>query len=306
MPMIGNVPADNNAYVQYLVDEMDKAHELVGGLSKQHITQIAKIVSRNYISGRAHRVMGETLSPASSLLEHPETAHIAPDLPMWIFSYLQKVISIYRQEAHRLHALAAGDLVAWETLSLWLVESAHYYLMRKGINHSAAAEMARDMAQQTCLRVYTSFFPCDVPFDTWVYVILKNQILQCFMRSRDLLDRQPYIESLDELQAELGDQPAATAIGHLLKQVGAPTLPNIQGLEETDWLLTAIAQMPSAERRAVIIYTYFHAYSDEEIALTLGKSTGAVHTLRHRALKQLQTILNTTVTLRLSLAGAPV
>lgn len=295
MTVLANEMVVGSTYFQRLIKTLDNYAELFVNLSAQEIGQVEKIFIRNYSSGRAQRVMGQPpfcQSAGQHSAEFAQTPCAAPELPAWQFDYLQKIVLTYRQESVRLQALAAGDQTTWQLLSRRLVDSAYKLLLRKGIHAAAAAEMAPDMAQQTCLRIYLSYFPCDVAFDTWTHVILKNQILHRFTRSRDLLDRQPYIESFDALQAEMEDQHAFVPVSQLSPCASSPIAPNFAQIEDMEWLANALAQLPSAERRAVIIYTYFCGLSDEEIALALGKSKNAVHTLRHRALKQLHRILH--------------
>ncbi|MBX3012420.1 MAG: RNA polymerase sigma factor [Caldilineaceae bacterium] len=264
------------------------------GLSAQDIEQIEHIFLRNLASGRAQRVWKRWLNPPAMfthgtplLNDHPMTDEHA----CWRFAYLQQIIQIYRQERVRLQALAERDDATWQQLGIQLTDSAYYLLVQKGLDARSATELARDMAQQTCYRIYVSPFPCDVAFDTWAHVILKNQILHQLMRSKELLDRQLYIESVEALQAEQEDRQTLTPLGQAYNAAFSSSSVMTKQIEDHDWLNSAIAQLPTLERRLVIVYTYFYELSDDEIAVQLGKSKGAIHTLRHRALKQLHLIL---------------
>lgn len=259
--------------------------DLWAGLTAIDIEQVERIFLHNFAVGRAQRVWRRGLNPPA--------AHEAPgagDDACWPLAYLRQVLRIYRQEGARLHALTQGDDTAWQRLCTQLTTSAYYLLVQKGFDAPFARELAHDMAQQTCCKIYDSSFPCDVAFDTWAHVILKNQILHQLTRSTELLDRQLYIESLEVLQAEQEDRYGFMPLGQGASGVGHSSAPLAQ-IEEQEWLLGAIAQLSSLERRAVLVYTFFYGLSDEEIAHHLGKSTGAIHTLRHRALKQLQGVL---------------
>jgi RNA polymerase sigma factor (sigma-70 family) len=202
----------------------------------------------------------------------------------WV-EYHQRVIGIYSQEQIRLNALATSEPQAWRTLWEQLNRSAYRMLVQKGISASFSREKSAEIAQQTCERIFASVFPCDVPFDYWAQTILKNVVLHYLTRSRDLLDRQPLISSLDELDERGIDHPMAAVRpvgGHTPVQDVAATTTEVQSLIE------AIERMRSAEWRAVIVYTYFSGLSDDEIASRLGRTKGFVQTMRHRALKQLR------------------
>ena len=268
--------------------------ELWAGLTAIDIEQVERIFLHNFAVGRAQRVWRRGLNPPAPTAPRPPSARelpVAGDDACWPLAYLRQVLRIYRQEGARLHALTHGDDTAWQRLCTQLTTSAYYLLVQKGFDAPFARELAHDMAQQTCCKIYDSSFPCDVAFDTWAHVILKNQILHQLTRSTELLDRQLYIESLEVLQAEQEDRYGFTLLGQGASGVGRSSTVPLAQIEEQEWLLGAIAQLSSLERRAVIVYTFFYGLSDEEIAHHLGKSTGAIHTLRHRALKQLQHIL---------------
>jgi len=268
--------------------------ERFAGLSAQDTEQIERIFLRNLATGRAGRAQchwQSTADAASQRFCPPWAKPPVAEPSDWLLIYLQQVVQIYQQEQARLQALVQRDDDAWRVLGAQLTDSAYHLLVQKGIDAALATDLARDMAQQTCYKIYMSTFPFDVAFNTWTHVILKNQILHQLTRSKELLDRQLYIESFDALQAEHEDQHNFTPIGQMDGERGYSPFSSSNQIEDRDWLIGAIAQLPSAERRAVIVYTFFYALSDDEIAQQLGKSKGAVHTLRHRALKQLQGIL---------------
>ncbi len=268
--------------------------ERLAGLSAQDIGQIERIFLRNLASGRAQRVRRHWLvtpDTASQRFSPPWAKLPVAEQPEWPLGYLQQVIHIYQQEQVRLHALAQHDSDTWRRLGACLAASATHLLVQMGLDAALAADLALDMAQQACCKIYVSIFPCDIAFDIWTHVILKNQILHQLTRSKELLDRQPYIESFEALQTEQEDRHNFTPIGQMDADPGQTAFSASKQIEDRDWLIDAIAQLPSPERRAVIVYTFYYDLSDDEIAHRLGKSKGAVYTLRHRALKQLQVIL---------------
>lgn len=272
-----------------------QAPELLADFSPQDEARIAQIFVHNLQSGRAHRVRGRwtaTDSDQSQSAPDPAGAPEASAINDWQLAYLRQVVQIYRQERERLLALARSDNEAWHALFIHLVGSAYNLLLKHGFSAHQALDTASDIAQQACCKIYTNVFPCDVAFDIWAHVILKNCVLHKLTRSKELLDRQRHIESFEQYQTDHGDRQAFAltdpACG--IPQESAP--PYAKQIEDRDWLAQAIDQLPSIDRRIVIIYTFFYGLSDDEIAQKMEKSKGAIHTLRHRALKQLQSMLD--------------
>jgi RNA polymerase sigma factor (sigma-70 family) len=150
-----------------------------------------------------------------------------------------------------------------------------------------AADDAHDFAQQACEIVYREPFPYDVSFDAWTTLILHNCIRQRDSRSRDLIDRDRRVISLDlpDPRVEWND----FSLYDVLSDVSGLT--PFERLEVQEWLLQAIGRLRSRVQQQVIINTYFDELSDEDIAQRLGKSKNNVQLLRHRALKRLKQIL---------------
>jgi len=236
------------------------------------VRQITGIVSRNVASGRAQRVMAK------------QSTEGREELPLEI--YIDRVVNSYLQEHGRVEALAAQDEAAWTELAEQLTGRAYNILLRFQVPPGRARGEAADFAQATCQVIYNHRFPCDVSFDAWATLILKNRILWRYTRSQDLPDREP-IRSLD--------QPIRSGTGNdfslydlLTGDSGAPTF---ERLEVREWLIQAIACLRSRAQQQVIIDTFFYELSDEEIAKRLGKTRQAVYNLRHRALRGLKEIL---------------
>lgn len=66
----------------------------------------------------------------------------------------------------------------------------------------------------------------------------------------------------------------------------------VQEKMEFDRVRSALAQM-APEQRQVIILKYLEGWSNQEIALSLGKSVGAVRVLHHRGVTQLKQLMQT-------------
>lgn len=264
------------------------------GLSPADCLQIEQIFTRNLASGRAKRVSGRLRGQPCEMDAGAGSVFAAlagSDLEPWHCCYLHRLTQVYRQEHLRLNRLAQGDHDAWHALATQLAKSAYRLLLHRGISADLAVEMAKDAAQQTCIRFYASTFPYDVAFDAWVHLILKNVILHTLTRSGDLLDRG-HTDSLDHLPFELDDLSLSVIASYAATAPNPSHWPHSGQIEDRDWIVRALEKMANPQRRAVIIFTYFYELNDDEIALQLGKSKGAIYTLRHRALKQLHQVLS--------------
>lgn len=278
------------------------------------IRRVAGIVSRNLASGRAQRVMALSGGAGEQGSRGPSTGSGSAEeqgdkgageqgsrgdfspSPQSLCTeggsievYIDRVIAGYLREHRRVEALAAGDEPAWHELGKLLAGRAYNMLLRLRVPAARAANEAPDFAQQTCEVVFSQPFPYDVSFDAWATLILKNQILQRYTRSQDLIDREPRVLSLDRpSQYKTGDD---FSLYHLLADGSGRAA--FERVEVQEWLLQAVAQLRSRPQQQVIVDTFFYELSDDEIAGRLGKTRQAVYNLRHRALRRLRQILET-------------
>lgn len=147
---------------------------------------------------------------------------------------------------------------------------------------------AADFAQQACESIINTIFPYDVPFDAWALVILTNHIRQRYLRSRDLIDRNRTVESLDRSDGE--DPNPMTSLHELLQDPAADD--HFERADLQQQIVNAIARLPSQAQQDVVIYSYLYGWSDEQIAEHMHKTKQAVYNLRHRALPRLRKILS--------------
>ncbi len=180
--------------------------------------------------------------------------------------------------------LAVPDNAEWMQFSTQLAARAYAALLHLQIPNGKAASEAVDFAQEACERIFVSPFPYDVSFDAWASRILKNCILQRYTRSRDLTDRNPGVMSLD--QPEQSAESDQFSLHELV--ASAPGASAFDHVEVREWLMQAIACLPSPAQQQVIIDTFFHELDDEEIARRLDKTKNAIQVLRHRALRTLR------------------
>lgn len=259
-------------------------------LDEEELNAVRQVAISNLETGRAHRVIARMniagsadLSSATS--SSPAQARIDQEAA-W-HSYVQRVTDTYIAEHERIAALAANCAVAWETLRSQLVAYARRLLQQKGFCTQFAQDDAEELAQQTCERIYVSTYPYDVPFDHWACTILKNLLQHGLTRSQDILDRQPYMVSIDDLET-----PESVGAVNLICQSSAQDPHReLEVSEQMSSILTALEDLASGGRRAVVVYTYLVGLSDDEIANTMGRKKAVVQTLRHRALHQLRTLL---------------
>lgn len=194
--------------------------------------------------------------------------------------YLERVIPIWIAEYERWRALKNKDETAWRELQKQLVTAAKRGLNRLG---HARLEEAEDYASRACVRIAKGTYTFDVPLSIWIATILKNEILDRPAR-KDLL---PYATiSLNELvSSDLEDSsPRELQVENERAQQFVKQLGDRYQLEK--WL-----QRLSPLRANVIVATYFDGQSDTQIANALGKTTGQIHTARHRALLDLRAML---------------
>lgn len=252
---------------------------------------VAAILDSNAHSGRATRVMTKMRASRQIFTQFwDREIEYAPTLTwemLWL-AYQHRVLTVFAEDSARILALDQHSELAWQALAQQLTGKAIHLLVRAGVGMGCACDKAAEMAQQTCACALAHTYPCDVPLDYWLYTILKNVNLQVWTRSQDLLDRDPAMHSLEDL-ADRGVGIAGRAFMCAAANHGA-TDPS-HSSAQMDALIDAINHMQSEERRLVVAYTYFADMTDDEIAARLHKSKAVVHILRHRALRQLRTLI---------------
>lgn len=245
--------------------------ELASCLTDSEYARVCDILVRNVATQRAERVMAQ---------------YFAGTADRWQ-KYQLRVIDTFYTEHAFYDALQQHSVDVWRALADQLTHTAQSLLLRNRVCLQYARDQAAEMSQQACERVFSAAYPWDIPFHLWANTILRNIFLQRYTRSHDLMDRQALIG--DDL--ELDETYEYTNSMLQVSPVVNPMVGHRQSLVNADDLIDAIEQMQSEQRRAVILYTYYEEFSDEEIAQALGKTRSAVHTLRHRALRQLRAFL---------------
>ncbi|HRW46793.1 MAG: hypothetical protein M9936_02740 [Caldilinea sp.] len=265
---------------------------LLTSLSVEDRRYITATLEINVQSGRAIRVMTKMSASRRVFTQFwdGEIAY-APSLTwdiLWL-AYQHRVLVVFTEDSERILALHHHCDLAWQALAQQLTGRAIQLLMRAGVGLGCACDRGAEMAQQVCECALSHAYPCDVPLDYWLSTILKNVNLQVWTRSQDLLDRDPAMHSLEEME----DRGVSIAARSFMCAAAnhAMTDPSCSSTQ-MDALIGAVNRMQSEERRLVVAYTYFADMTDDEIAARLHKSKAVVHILRHRALKQLRSLID--------------
>jgi RNA polymerase sigma-70 factor (ECF subfamily) len=130
---------------------------------------------------------------------------------------------------------------------------------------------AEDVAQEAYLRVYRSLrsFRGDSRFETWLHRVVANVAIN-HMRSRARF-------------GELMDEPETI--------VRIPGAPSTDDIAERDELAGALAQLPAAQRAAVVLKDVY-GFSVSEIAERLDTTEGAVKLRLHRGRRNLKNLIH--------------
>jgi RNA polymerase sigma-70 factor, ECF subfamily len=135
-------------------------------------------------------------------------------------------------------------------------------------------EEAEDLTHQTFLKAWEhieTYESRGYPFSSWLYRIARNSVIDHHRRSRSHIN----IDDLDyEIIAE--------------EKNGAHTLDSKIGME---MMLKAIFKLKDVEQD-VLIMRFVEDLTHEEVAKAIGKSEGATKVIQHRALKNLQKLIN--------------
>lgn len=109
------------------------------------------------------------------------------------------------------------------------------------------------------------------PFEAWLYRIAAARIADHYRQA----ERRPQVDLSDHLHA------------------GAPSLEGaVEQREELDTLRAALQQL-TVEQQTILVLRFVERKSHGEVGQILGKSSEAVATAQHRALKQLARLLGT-------------
>lgn len=113
-----------------------------------------------------------------------------------------------------------------------------------------------------------------IPFTSWLYQIARNRVIDYYRTHKQTLSLDDIIKT-DALPIEL------MSSGHgMLAQT-------INQKLELEGVMRALKFLPD-EYQTILIMRYIEDLSPQEIASAIGKTSGAVRVLQHRALRQLK------------------
>ncbi len=160
-----------------------------------------------------------------------------------------------------------------------LVERYQNDVFRFCLHYLGDLETAREITQETFLRVYTARDRFDVSrvFRPWMLCIARNMCLNVLKRNKVVL-----MESFEGLDTRDND-----AAEYWHSPVTEHPLEGILSDERRRLLLRMVHGLPS-DAREVVMMRYFEQMSSREIADVLETTEGAVRTRLHRALNQLR------------------
>ncbi len=274
-----------------------------------NLPRILELVRRNRAIGRWDRVLArfgksyaESASDESLIQRRQQLRAHLVDLPasqvgadllahlnrdVRLQDYLLNVHDTFLTEHDRVDALLAGDAMAWNGWHSFLRRRARVNIRRYTWQTGRTWLDVDDVAQKASMEILAGHFPCDVPFEAWSSRLVSNLVHAAFRLSQDLHDHRSGVISLDAFRAKAMQGGILSTSHELLPhQHRAWQYAEIRMLVED-----AVARIRSADRRTVVIDTFFTGLSDEEIAQHLDTTLSNVHVLRYRALRELRTIL---------------
>lgn len=174
-----------------------------------------------------------------------------------------------------MEALDAGDDQALAEL----VERYQNDIFRFCLHYLKNIEVAKEMAQETFLRIYTarSRFEVSRKFKPWMLCIARNLCLNELKRRKmvQMETLEEYASSAREESGEILRAPEDSPYELLLTQ------------ERHRYLLGVLDALPE-ESREIVVLRYFQKLSAREIADIVDSTEGAVRTRLHRILKQMR------------------
>jgi RNA polymerase sigma-70 factor (ECF subfamily) len=163
-----------------------------------------------------------------------------------------------------------------------LGELVHRYqndLFRFCYHYLKNRDVARDMAQETFIRVYTARERFDVSrrFKPWLLCIARNLCVNEYNRKKNVA-----VEAMGGYEAISTPDPARRD-----NVAGQNPFERLLAKERKDALMTALEELGD-DARELIILRYFQKMSARDIGEVVDASEGAVRTRLHRILKQLR------------------
>lgn len=147
------------------------------------------------------------------------------------------------------------------------------------VHYLKNVEVAREMAQETFLRVYTARDRFDVSrkFKPWMLCIARNLCLNEIKRKKAV-----QMETLEDYASAAREESGDV----LQSPVDGPS-ELLMADERKELILRALDQLPQ-ESREIVIMRFFEKMQARDIAEVMDSTEGAIRTRLHRVLKQLR------------------
>ncbi len=164
----------------------------------------------------------------------------------------------------------------WEPLfkqmQIWAF---NFFLKKNFYKNISTQEIASECAVEAAINILSARFPYDTDFDPWAYVVVQYSCLK-YMRNETKLSVIPTqkLVALDDALDHISD-PKHIEQAHQK--------------ENRDDLLQIISHLPKARRRVVELL-YFEELAPNEVAKIMGKTVGAIYSIKFAALNDLQRI----------------
>ena len=160
-----------------------------------------------------------------------------------------------------------------------LVRRYQHDIYRFCVHYLKDAEWARDMAQETFIRVYTASGRFDVnrKFKPWVLCIARNLCLNELKRKRAMP-----METLEDYASTARDES-----GEVMRYSGSGPDEVLMARERLE-LLDRVLRDLGDDARELVMLRFFERLQAKEIAEIVGGTDGAVRTKLHRVLVALR------------------
>lgn len=193
--------------------------------------------------------------------------------------YVERVVTHFKQLHPYIYKLQVErDDEVWGPLFEKLQEWAYNFLLRNNFSATPDThETAMNCGTAAAITLLEAYFPYDTDFEPWAHVIARNACLKFFRNETKKSIVPP--QNIVELKETLSNGDDSILAGQ-------------KRLEDRKEVLTALAQLPRARQQVIELY-YFDGESLPEIAKTMGKTVGAIHSLHFNALQDLRKILGT-------------
>jgi RNA polymerase sigma-70 factor, ECF subfamily len=160
-----------------------------------------------------------------------------------------------------------------------IVERYQNDVFRFCLHYLKNVELAKEMAQETFLRIYAARdrFDKERKFKPWMLCIARNLCLNELKRKKTV-----QMETLEEFASTSRDGG-----GEMLHSAADGPAEQLMAQERHAALWEALRELPE-DAREIVVLRYFERMSAREIAEVVDSTEGAIRTRIHRVLKQLR------------------